>query len=55
MGPPALLDENLEHEVLHRLQMFGHAVEYLGFLNERGKEAEVQTVESYFRSTLGFE
>jgi len=30
MEPPVLLDENVDHEVLHRLRNYGYTVEHIG-------------------------
>lgn len=32
-----ILDENVEHEVLHRLENYGHDVEHVDFVPELGK------------------
>jgi predicted nuclease of predicted toxin-antitoxin system len=32
-----ILDENVEHEVLHRLENYGHDVEHVDFVAELGK------------------
>jgi predicted nuclease of predicted toxin-antitoxin system len=32
-----LLDENIEHEILHRLENYGHDVEHVDFVPELGK------------------
>lgn len=32
-----ILDENVEHEVLHRLENYGHDVEHVDFVPSLGK------------------
>jgi hypothetical protein len=43
MGPPILLDENLEHEILHRLRKYGHEAEHIHFHEnlQKGDEDEI--------------
>lgn len=42
-----LLDENLEHEVLHRLENYGHDVEHVDDLPELGKGATDRSIARY--------
>jgi hypothetical protein len=35
-----LLDENIEHEVLHRLENYGHDVQHIDFVLSLGKGIE---------------
>lgn len=37
MGYRLILDENVEHEVFHRLDNYGHDVEHVDFVTELGK------------------
>ena len=41
MEPPVLLDENVEHEVLHRLRNYGHTVEHIDIHDHLQKGDEV--------------
>lgn len=47
MVPPVLLDENLEHEVLHRLRKFGHEAEHIDFHVDLQKGDEDETIAQY--------
>ncbi|MEF8826962.1 MAG: DUF5615 family PIN-like protein [Halapricum sp.] len=47
MPPPLLLDENLEHEVLHRLRNYGQDVEHVDFHDQLQKGEEDQTLAQY--------
>ena len=42
-----LLDENVEHEVLHRLENYGHDVEHVDYVAPLGKGATDEAVRSY--------
>lgn len=42
-----LLDENVEHEVGHRLQNYGHNSEHVDFVSELGKGTEDQAIGNY--------
>lgn len=46
-----LLDENLEHELRHRLESLGHDVEHVDEASELGKGAEDQTIARYAADT----
>jgi predicted nuclease of predicted toxin-antitoxin system len=46
-----LLDENLEHEVYHRLDSFGHDVEHVDCVTELGKGATDEDLATYSRET----
>lgn len=48
--PPVLLDENVEHEVLHRLRNYGHTVEHIDFHDQLQKGAEDHVLAQYSRS-----
>jgi predicted nuclease of predicted toxin-antitoxin system len=47
MGPPILLDENLEHEILHRLRKYGHEAEHIDFHDSLQKGDEDGTLAKY--------
>lgn len=46
-----LLDENVEHEVLHRLRNYGHDVEHTEFLPELGKGTADHPIAQYSQKT----
>lgn len=47
MGYRLLLDENVEHEVGHRLEHWGHDVEHVDFVPELGKGAEDRRIAQF--------
>lgn len=44
-----VLDENVEHEVLHRLENYGHDVEHVDFVPELGKGTSDHPIARYSR------
>ncbi|MFB6311166.1 MAG: DUF5615 family PIN-like protein [Salinirussus sp.] len=50
MGPPVLLDENIEHEVLYRLRNYGHTVDHIDLHDELLKGVDDQTLVRYYRA-----
>lgn len=46
-----VLDENVEHEVLHRLDNYGHDVEHVDFVPELGKGAADNSIAQYSLDT----
>jgi hypothetical protein len=42
-----LLDENIEHELFHRLENYGHDVEHVDFVPELGKGTDDHPVVAY--------
>lgn len=46
-----LIDENVEHEVYHRLDNFGHDVEHVEFVDELGKGAPDRELAAYSTRT----
>jgi predicted nuclease of predicted toxin-antitoxin system len=46
-----LLDENVEHEVFHRLRNYGHDVEHVDFISELGKGTDDHPIAQYSRET----
>ena len=50
MEPPVLLDENVEHEVLHRLRNYEHTVEHIDLHAQLQKGAEDRVLAQYSRS-----
>jgi predicted nuclease of predicted toxin-antitoxin system len=46
-----LLDENVEHEVRHRLENYGHDVEHVDFVPELGKGTADRPIARYSRDT----
>ena len=42
-----ILDENVEHDVLHRLDNYGHDVEHVDFIAELGKGAADRELATY--------
>lgn len=46
-----LLDENIEHEVLHRLENYGHNVEHVDFVPELGKGTGDYPIAAYSLDT----
>lgn len=46
-----LFDQNLENDVLHRLQDLSHDVEHVDFVPELGKGATDEELAAYFRET----
>jgi predicted nuclease of predicted toxin-antitoxin system len=42
-----ILDENVEHEVFHRLENYGHDVEHVDFVPELGKGAADHPIARY--------
>ena len=51
MGYRLVLDENVEHEVLHRLENYGHDVEHTDFVRELGKGIDDYPIARYSRKT----
>jgi hypothetical protein len=47
MTVPILLDENVEHEVYHRLQKYGHDVKHIDFHDTLHKGDKDRTLASY--------
>jgi len=50
MGPPVLLDENLEHEVLYRLRHYGHTVDHIDLHTQLQKDDDDDRLAEYSRS-----
>ncbi|WEL18545.1 hypothetical protein SVXHr_2395 [Halorhabdus sp. SVX81] len=46
-----ILDENVEHEVAHRLENYGHDVEHVDFVPELGKGTADQPIARYSLDT----
>ncbi|WP_255150108.1 DUF5615 family PIN-like protein [Halorarius halobius] len=46
-----VLDENVEHEVLHRLDNYGHDVEHVDFVPELGKGTGDRSIAQYSLDT----
>jgi predicted nuclease of predicted toxin-antitoxin system len=46
-----VLDENVEHEVLHRLKNYGHDVEHVDFVSELGKGTADRPIAQYSLET----
>ncbi len=46
-----ILDENVEHEVLHRLENDGHDVEHVEFVSELGKGIDDHPIARYSLTT----
>lgn len=46
-----VLDENLEREVMHRLEDYGHDVTHVDFVEELGKGSHDQTIGAYSQDT----
>ena len=46
-----VLDENIEHEVLHRLRNYGHDVEHVDFLTALGKRTDDYSIGEFSRDT----
>ena len=46
-----LLDENVEHEVGHRLENYGHDIEHTDFIPELGKGTDDFSLAKYARET----
>lgn len=46
-----ILDENVEHEVYHRLENYGHDVEHVDFVSELGKGTNDYPIAHYSRDT----
>jgi len=42
-----VLDENVEHEVYHRLANYGHDVTHVDFVSELGKGVDDQSIADY--------
>ena len=51
MAYPLLLDENVEHEVVHRLENYGHDVEHVDFVPELGKGTADHPIAQYSLDT----
>jgi len=51
MGYRLILDENIEHEVLHRLRNYGHDVEHVDFVSELGKGTQDYSIGEFSRET----
>jgi len=47
MGYRLVLDENVEHEVFHRLENYGHDVEHVDFVPELGKGTADRSIARY--------
>ena len=47
MGPTILLDENLEHEILHRLRNYGYEAEHIDLHENLQKGDEDETLAQY--------
>lgn len=50
MGYRLLLDENVEHEALHRLENYGHDIEHVDFTPELGKGATDTAICEYSKA-----
>lgn len=46
-----ILDENVEHEVFHRLENYGHDVKHVDFVSELGKGTEDYPIAQYSHDT----
>jgi predicted nuclease of predicted toxin-antitoxin system len=46
-----VLDENVEHDVYHRLENYGHDVEHVDFVPELGKGANDDPIAQYSLNT----
>jgi hypothetical protein len=46
-----ILDENVEHEVQHRLRHYGHDVEHVDFIQELGKGTGDRSIAEYSLDT----
>jgi predicted nuclease of predicted toxin-antitoxin system len=46
-----ILDENVEHEVFHRLENYGHDVEHVDFVPELGKGTSDRPIARYSLDT----
>jgi len=46
-----ILDENVEHEVFHRLENYGHDVEHVDLVSELGKGTDDYPIAQYSRDT----
>lgn len=46
-----VLDENVEHEVLYRLENYGHDVEHVEFVSELGKGIDDHPIARYSLTT----
>ncbi|SDJ55134.1 hypothetical protein SAMN05216226_10516 [Halovenus aranensis] len=46
-----ILDENVEHEVFHRLENYGHDVEHVDFVPELGKGTDDYPIAQYSLDT----
>lgn len=46
-----LLDENVEHEIAHRLENYGHDVEHVDFVPELGKGISDSKIAEYSTAT----
>lgn len=46
-----ILDELVEHEVMHRLDAYGHDVEHVEFVPQLGKGADDRTIGDYSKDT----
>lgn len=46
-----ILDENVEHEVLHRLENYGHDVEHVDFVAQLGKGTADHPIATYSLDT----
>ncbi|AUX09890.1 hypothetical protein AArcSl_2266 [Halalkaliarchaeum desulfuricum] len=47
MGYRLILDENVEHEVYHRLENYGHDVAHVDFVSELGKGTDDYSIAQY--------
>lgn len=46
-----VLDENVEHEVYHRLENYGHNVKHVDFVSNLGKGVDDQSIADYSKET----
>ena len=46
-----VVDENVEHEVVHRLRNYGHDVKHADFVAELGKGTDDHTIAAYSLAT----
>lgn len=51
MGYRFVLDENVEHEVAHRLENYGHDVKHVDFVPELGKGTTDRSIARYSLDT----
>ena len=46
-----VLDENVEHEVYHRLKNYGHDVKHIDFVSSLGKGIDDRSIANYSKET----